>query len=131
MAGGRSAGPCRCPMIEIRPDQMAVFESRDRAAFTGRALAYLREAHRAALRDLADEELRAKIERHTASARSYGITAEAGVVQFIEIALAFGDDFHSSWRYPAAERILTSSRNEAEKIRELVSAARQEFSEAP
>lgn len=118
-------------MIEIRPDQMAVFAARDLAAFTERAFTYLREAHRAALREMSDDELRARIARQTACARNYGINAEAGVVQFIEIALAFGEDFHGSWRYPAAERILASSCHEVDKMRDLVSAARRNFAEAP
>jgi hypothetical protein len=115
-------------MIEIRPDQMEVFDSRQAEAFLQRALAFLRETHGNSLREMTNEELRERLPRQIATAASYGIRTEAAVMQFIEISLAFGDDFHSSPDCPLAERILSAKTDGAVKVSELLAAAESGFS---
>ncbi|HEV7403997.1 MAG TPA: hypothetical protein VGO11_13750 [Chthoniobacteraceae bacterium] len=114
-------------MIEIRPDQMEIFEERSRASFVRRAAAYLREAHEAALSAIDEPALEALIHRQSAVAQGYGLSSELAVMQFIEIGLAFGEDFHGARKYPRAEEILGSRRDGAAKIRELLQAAERGF----
>jgi hypothetical protein len=114
-------------MIEIRPDQMEVFNARARASFLQRVLVYLREAHGSALSEISDEDLCERVRLQIGAASSYGVRTEAAVVQFIEMCFAFGDDFHSSPSYPEAERILASNSDGTRKMADLLAAARNGF----
>ena len=114
-------------MIEIREDQMQMFAEMDRTAFVRRAAAYLRATHGDALPLPEEAELEELIRRQSLAARGYGLQAEAEVLQFIEIGLAFGEDFHCSRKYAAAEEILRSKQDGARKIRALLAAAEAGF----
>ena len=114
-------------MLEIRPDQMQMFLDRARRTFQDRLLTYLRSTHKDRTGTMEDDALQALIQRLTAAAATYGILTEAPVVQFIELALVFGEDFHDSGQYPAAERILTGEGDGAAKMQALREAAAQGF----
>jgi len=114
-------------MIEIRPDQMEVFATLAQASFVRRATAYLREAHGEALRGITAPELTDRIQRQMGIAAGYEVSGEADVMQFVEVSLVFGDDFHCSSRYPAAERVLATKADGATKMRHLLAAAQTEF----
>lgn len=117
-------------MIEIRPDQIQMFLDRVRTTFAARTAAYLKANRRDWVKGLNASALEALIRRQIAAADRYGIQMEAAVVQFVEIGLAFGEDFHSSGRYPEAERILLQGVDAAVKMQELQSAAAQGFEPA-
>lgn len=94
-------------MIEVRPDQIQVFQDKVRAAYVRRVRGYLREKRRESVASLNDEGLDALVRRQVIAAESFGIASETGVVRFIEVGLALGgEDFYSSGRHPAAERVL-------------------------
>lgn len=114
-------------MLQIRPDQMQVFLDYVRESFVARVVQYLRSAQAAAVAAMADEDLRAFVRRQIDAAEGYGITSEAPVVKFIEIALAFGEDFHRSGQWPEAERILTEQTDPLTRIEALCEAARRNF----
>lgn len=111
-------------MITIRPDQMQMFAERRRTTFTQRVAAYLRE-HTPEAKDLPPPELTVLIQRQTAAAALYDIKTEAAVVQFIEIGLTFGEEFHSTGEFPAAERILASELDGPLKMQELLALAKK------
>jgi hypothetical protein len=110
-------------MITIRPDQMHVFGELDRSTFLRRVVAYLRRMHGDTLAHLPDEALRASAESQVRSALAYGISTEAPVVQFVELGLCYGADFHSSLEFPEAEPILMSRADPVSKARDLTAAA--------
>ncbi|HEY3897613.1 MAG TPA: hypothetical protein VGM54_03315 [Chthoniobacter sp.] len=118
-------------MIEIRADQMSLFAARERETFVRRVMTYLRTQHEERLREFDDAQLQALVGRQISAAATYGIGAEADVVLFIEMSLAFGNDFHCSWRYPAAERILNSSGDGTSKMQALLTAAQSGFEAQP
>lgn len=114
-------------MIEIRPDQMQMFLEHVRSTFVTRVAAYLR-AHRAEwVRELGKSELEALIRRQVVVAEGYGIATEVPVVQFIEVGLAYGEEFYSSGQYPEAEAILSQDIDGQIKGLQLQEAARNGF----
>lgn len=93
-------------MIEIRPDQMQIFQDQVRSTFVKRARRYLRDKRGEWVGQTNDEALEALIRSQVIAAESFGIATEAGVIRFIEAGLILGVDFYSSGQYPDAERIL-------------------------
>ncbi len=114
-------------MLEIRPDQMQMFLDRARRTFQDRVLTYLRTTHKDQTSPMPDDELSALTQRLTTAAATYGIQTEAPVVQFIEIGLVFGEDFHNSGQFPAAESILTGEGDGTSKMQALREAAGKGF----
>lgn len=114
-------------MIEIRPDQMQMFLEHVRSTFVTRVAVYLKAHRREWVQELGKSELEALIRRQVVVAEGYGITTEVPVVQFIEVGLAYGEEFHSSGQYPEAERILTQEIDGQLKGQQLQEAARQAF----
>lgn len=113
----------RLSMIEVRPDQIQVFQDKVRAAYVKRVRGYLREKRRESVAGLNDEELDALVRRQVIAAESFGIASETGVVRFIEVGLALGgEDFHSSGKHPAAERVLMHAGIAADKKLEQLEA---------
>lgn len=110
-------------MIDIRPDQLQMFLEKARKTFVGRVVAYLKANHAEWAQTLQPAELDAVIRRQVAAAEGYGLTSEVAVVQFIEIGFAFGEDFHSSGKYPEAERILLQDVDSGVKVQQLRDAA--------
>lgn len=106
-------------MIEIRPDQMQMFLEYVRSTFVTRVAAYLRAQHRAWVQALENKDLHDLIRRQVQAAEGYGIATEVPVVQFIEMGLAYGEDFHSSGQYPEVERILTQDLDGMQKSQQL------------
>lgn len=93
-------------MIEVRQDQMQVFQEKVRASYVKRVRGYLREKRREWVASLDDMGLDALIRGQVIAAESFGIATEAGVVRFIEVGLALGEDFFASGKFPEAERVL-------------------------
>ena len=106
-------------MIEIRPDQMQMFLEQVRSTFVSRVAAYLRAHHRSWVQEMDNTDLQSLVRRQIAAAETYGITTEVPVVQFIEIGLAYGEQFHASGQYPEAERILTQDVDGLVKMQQL------------
>lgn len=102
-------------MIEIRLDQVQVFHEKVRAAYVKRVRSYLLKKRAEWVSSLAEEALDSLIRRQVIAAESFGIISETGAVRFIEVGLALGDDFYSSGKYPAAERILLLAGLDADK----------------
>ena len=109
-------------MITIRPDQMQLFAERRRNTFNARVASYLRETA-PETKALPPAELTALIQRQTAAATMYGIITEAAVVQFIEVGLKLGEEFHATGEYPAVDRLLASDLDGNLKIQELLALA--------
>ena len=114
-------------MIEIRPDQMQMFLEHVRSTFVSRVAGYLKNHRREWVQELGKSELEALIRRQVIVAEGYGITTEVPVVQFVEVGLAYGEEFHSSGQYPEAERILTQEIDGQLKGLQLQEAARLGF----
>lgn len=102
-------------MIEIRLDQVQVFHEKVRAAYVKRVRGYLRKKRADWITHLDEEALDALIRRQVIAAESFGIISETGAVRFIEVGLALGEDFYSSGKHPAAERILLHAGLDADK----------------
>jgi hypothetical protein len=113
-------------MLEIRQDQMQMFQDNARNKFVGRVVSYLR-LHRA---EHAQGDVPAMVHRQISAANGYGICSEAAVVKFIELCAVFGEDFHDSGKYPEVERILGQQTDGAVKIEELCEAAERDFAVA-
>ncbi len=101
-------------MIEVRPDQLQVFQDRVRGAYVKRVRKYLREKRADWVRPLPDGEVDALVRRQVLAAESFGIASETGVVRFIEVGLVLGEDFFSSGKHPEAERALLMSKLDPE-----------------
>ena len=114
-------------MLQIRPDQMQVFLDYVRETFTARVVTYLRADWKDATASMDDAALRDWTRRQIDAAESYGITTEAPVVKFIEVALTCGEEFHSSGTYPEAERILMEETDALTKVETLRASARRNF----
>jgi hypothetical protein len=114
-------------MIDIRPDQIQLFLEKVRKTFAGRVATFLKANHGDALATLPADSLEGMIRRQIAAAEGYGLVTEAAVVEFIEIGLAFGEDFHSSGKFPEAERVLTQELDPPVKIQQLREAAGRKF----
>jgi hypothetical protein len=110
-------------MLEIRPDQLQMFLDQAREGFTGRVVSYLKQ-HRPGHMPPDPAEF---VKRQMAAAEGYNIRAESSVVKFCELAAVFGEDFHSSGKFPVAERILTQETDGAVKIEELCASAERGF----
>ncbi len=110
-------------MLEIRQDQVQMFLDHAREGFAGRVVSYL-QMHRA---QHVPQEAAAFVKRQITAAEGYNIRTEAAVVKFCELAAVFGEDFHTSGKYPGAERILTQETDGAVKIEELCEAAERGF----
>jgi hypothetical protein len=107
-------------MIEVRQDQMQVFQEKVRASFVRRVRSYLREKRREWVASLDDKGLDALIRSQVIAAESFGIATETGVVRFIEVGLALGEDFSTSGRFPEAERVLHhAGMNPEKKLQQL------------
>lgn len=65
--------------------------------------------------------------RQIANAENYGVTTEAPVAKFIEMAMAYGEDFHNSGAYPEAERILLEEVDDLTKVEMLFASALRGF----
>lgn len=102
-------------MIEIRPDQVQVFHEKVRATYVKRVRTYLRKKRAEWVSALDEEELEALIRRQVLAAESFGIISETGTVRFLEVGLALGEDFFSSGKHPAAERVLLNTGMPADK----------------
>lgn len=102
-------------MIEVRPDQLQVFQEKVRAAYVRRVRGYLREKRSTWVTGLSDPELDALVRRQVIAAESFGIGTETGAVRFIEVGLALGEDFYSSGKQPVAERVLLHAGMSADK----------------
>lgn len=85
---------------------MQVFQEKVRASYVKRVRGYLREKRREWVASLDDRGLDALIRGQVIAAESFGIATEAGVVRFIEVGLALGEDFFTSGKFPEAERVL-------------------------
>ena len=110
-------------MLEIRQDQVQMFLDHAREGFAGRVVSYLRQ-HRA---EHVPENAMEFVKSQVAAAEGYNIRTEAAVVKFCELAAVFGAEFHSSGKFPEAERILTQEVDGAVKIEELCEAAERGF----
>jgi hypothetical protein len=85
-----------------------------------RVRSYLRDKRREWVASLDDKGLDALIRRQVIAAESFGIATETGVVRFIEVGLALGEDFHISGRFPEAERVLHhAGMNPEKKLQQL------------
>lgn len=102
---------------------MQMFLEQVRSTFVSRVAAYLRAHHRGWVQDMGNSELNALVRRQISAAENYGITTEAPVVQFIEVGLAYGEQFHCSGQYPDAEQILTQDLDGIVKVQRLVGLA--------
>lgn len=111
-------------MIEIRPDQMQMFLDQVRSTFVSRVASYLKAHHREWVQEMDTKELQSLVRRQISAAEGYGITTEVPVVQFVEVGLAYGEQFHSSGQYPEAERILTQDIDGTLKMQQLQELAR-------
>lgn len=114
-------------MLELRSDQMQVFVDYVRTSFVVRMVKYIRENHHEVVAAEPEGELRAFVERQIANAENYGVTAEAQVAKFIEMAMAYGEDFHNSGAYPEAERILLEEVDDLTKVEMLFASALRGF----
>jgi len=101
---------------------MQMFAERRRSSFVRRVADFLRDNDPEAA-EMPPAEIEALVQRQTAAAASYDINTEAAVVQFIEIGLVFGEEFHSSGEFPAAEQILASELDGTLKMQELLALA--------
>ncbi len=115
-------------MLDIRPDQMQMFADRAKRTFQDRVLTYLKTQHGERLQDLDDKQATERIRQLSAAAEKYGINTEAPVVQFIELALVYGDDFHDCGQYPQAESILNGAADGPAKMAALCELASRELS---
>lgn len=102
-------------MIEIRPDQMQVFQDKVRAAYVKRVRVYLRSVRREWVAKQSDASLDALVRRQVIAAESFGVSTETGIVRFIEVGLALGEDFYRSGQHPEAERVLMHAGMDADK----------------
>ncbi len=102
-------------MIEIRPDQLQIFQDRVRGAYVKRVRKYLREKRTEWVHPLTDCEIDNLVRRQVIAAESFGIASETGVVRFIEVGLILGEDFFSSGKYPEIERTLLISKLDPEE----------------
>jgi len=91
------------PMLIIRKEQLAVFSRQMVEVFVDRAALQLRAKYQEPLQDIPDEDLYSIIHDGIAKARTYGITYETDVLQFLEHTISLGADFDSN---PEMNRIL-------------------------
>lgn len=81
-------------MLEFSIKQWQLFDTNALAGFHRRLADFVRTEIREATAFLGDEELAQFIGEQDHEARLLGIESEAGVTQFVCLALAFGPGFH-------------------------------------
>jgi hypothetical protein len=90
-------------MLEIRNDQLALFESAAAAGLERELTEGLRRSHPNETAAMQDAELHQTVADGVVRAGSYGLRLKADVALFVELMLTFGRDFD---RYPPVSFLL-------------------------
>jgi hypothetical protein len=93
-------------MITIRRDQGKALEAALIDSFESRILDHLRRHFPVHAAKLGETQARAVIRDGMRRSVVYGIVSERGVCTYIDLMVAFGEDFDRSPKYPWAREIL-------------------------
>lgn len=91
--------------MQIRREQMDVFQAIARKNFVTRAREYLRAKYPEEHRRRGEAGMRALVEETMERVKPYGLDTEAGIVLCAELSIKYGEDFYE--REPWAQYILT------------------------
>ena len=100
-------------MLKIRRDQDAAMLAEVRLNFEDRVHAYVTEHWSEWAQSAGEEPTREFIRSTIDRAESHGVTIEADVVKYLEVAILLGGGFDESGAYPWAQRILRSRETDA------------------
>jgi hypothetical protein len=93
-------------MLIIRKEQMEVFSRYMLEQFTDRAIKEIKENFDTLTIDISDTDLRAMINAGITKAKSYGITYEKDVMQYLKYIICFGPDFDANSEFSGIHDIL-------------------------
>jgi hypothetical protein len=91
------------PLLRLRHPQWRALQAVARERFVERTLAIVETCWPATFRSRGQEAMRLLVERALLSARGFGVTDRPGVLRWINLTLALGEDFPAR---PWAARIL-------------------------
>jgi len=94
-------------MLQIREEQMALFESSAEDGFMQRLLHHLHTNHPEQVDGLSQQALRARAQYGVEVARGYGVHGEAALTAFVALMFVVSPDFHTQ---PAINRVLEEMR---------------------
>jgi hypothetical protein len=120
-------------MLNIRKEQMAVFDPLGEKAFEDRMVAHLKKVFSEQSESLGEPKLRETIQYGTQRAGAYRIIFEIDVCKYIDLMILCGRDFDKDPAFPWAQTILTNQnlRNPSQKVDRLCRAARRQFAAPP
>jgi hypothetical protein len=110
-------------LLAIRQEQMAAFSRAELEKFEARTLARLLQSFPKQCGTLTESQLRNLIQYGIRRARTYRITSERDVSQYIDLMLRFGQDFDTDPRCAWAGYILANRKTARSKLRGLHEAA--------
>jgi len=96
-------------MLNIRPDQMKVFEEAALRRFEEEMVGHLRQLAPQHCNAVGEESLRLVVRTGLERAASYGLTNRGPVRFYLDLMIMLGSDFHTDPQYPWAEALLKDS----------------------
>jgi hypothetical protein len=109
-------------MLQIRPEQMAVFDEDALKRFEDEMVAHSKEFSPMLTEVLGDEQLRLAVRDAIIRSAAYGFSFRGPIRLFIELMFLFGSGFDTDPQYPWAGKILNAPGDQMERAEELCSA---------
>jgi hypothetical protein len=119
----------RAVVITIRQQQLKALRAASREEFVRQVAEHVRECWPDAHASLGVAGMRQYVRAAIDRAEAYGISTQYGVVGFVDLLLALGDDFDTNDAFPWAREILTRDVPAREKIDTLELYAREVLGE--
>jgi hypothetical protein len=118
-------------MLNIRPEQMAVFEKDGARRFEDEMLAHSKEFSPRLCELIGDDQLRVALKQSIGRAKEYGFSNRGPIRLYIELMFLAGSDFDTDPQYPGLGEVLRGRGAEmvrAERIFERINDYRENVS---
>jgi hypothetical protein len=106
-------------VLEVRPDQMRVFEEAARRRFEDEMVVHSQEFSPKLCEVLGEAQLRVALRQAIERASLYGFTFRGPIRLYIELMFLCGSDFDSDPQYPAAAAILRSPDGQMQRAEQI------------
>jgi hypothetical protein len=106
-------------MLQIREEQMAVFEQAALRRFEDEMVVHSKDFSPRLCDVIGEEQLRVALRRAMARAGRYGFTYRGPIRLFIELMFLFGSAFDTDPQYPWAGKILHASHDQMQRAEQL------------
>jgi hypothetical protein len=106
-------------MLNIRPNQMKVFEEAALRRFEDEMVVHSKEFTPRLCEVLGDEQLRVALRQAMKRAEAYGFTFRGPIRLYIELMFLCGSDFDTDPQYPAIGEVLNASGDQMQRAEQL------------